>query len=375
MKLDSNVAGAYQLFITRLPYAPSHLLPLASLTSSLTHFQLSTRSSTIINTPTTSNTPPIRNVIDMIFLPGFNEPTLALLYAPEPTWPGRLENVSSNFLVSLVTLASGPIKLGNSSHASSTTAVVIATSPPLPHSCLAIYPCPPDLGGTLVVTANGVLHLEQGGKLVGVAANGWFDKEWSGRGGTGVSTVREALEGVQLVFVENEKALLFCKSGAILELTLTRSGRSVTSMKLDKTGTGVPASCVERIRGSVGRFGEQGYAFVGSEVGESSLISWALRSSGSFVNTIESTVSAPDTMDVDVDVDDEDGQSFLFMMLLFINHSWFRSIRSIRKAHHTAGNFKTKIARLRQNGDCVDCVRYDRNIWWNQKYGHGLSWR
>lgn len=242
----------------------------------------------------------------MVFLPGFNEPTLALLYAPEPTWTGRLENVSSNCLVSLVTLASGPSKSGNSSNSTSTTAVVIATSPPLPHSCLAIYPCPPDLGGTLIVTANGLLHLEQGGKLIGVASNAWFDKEWLGRGGgKGVSTVREALEGVQLVFVENEKALLFCKSGAILELTLTRSGRSIASMKLEKIGSGVPASCVERIRGSVGRFGEQGYAFVGSEVGESSLISWELHGKGSSAGVIEPVVSAVDIMDVD----DDDGQS------------------------------------------------------------------
>lgn len=255
-------------------------------------------------TPVTTSTQSIRNVIDMIFLPGFNEPTLALLYSPEPTWSGRLENVSSNCLVSLVTLASGPVKSGTSG--SSTTAVVIATSPFLPHSCLAIHPCPPDLGGTLIVTANGLLHLEQGGKLVGVAANGWFSKEWSGTGFglKGEVTVREELEGVKIVFVANEKAMLFCKSGTILSLTMTRSGRSISGMKLEKVGKGVPASSVERIRGSIGRFGEQGYAFVGSEVGESTLISWEIGNSQNRLEISEPiSVTAIDTMEVD----DEDG--------------------------------------------------------------------
>lgn len=269
----------------RLPYAPSHLLPLASLTSSHASFAGPSRSSTLNNATSVGGTLPVRNVIDMVFLPGFNEPTLALLYAPEPTWAGRLENASSNCLVSLVTLATGASKPGSST-SGATTAVVIATSPTLPHSSLAVYPCPPALGGTLIVTANGILHLEQSGKVIGTPANAWFGKEWFGSGGRTTGTtqaetsVREGLEGSRVVFVANDKAIVFCKSGSILELKLQTSGRSVSSMKLDKVARGTPASCVERIRGSVGRFGEQGYVFVGSEVGESALVSWEIGNAG-----------------------------------------------------------------------------------------------
>lgn len=301
-----KIAQAY-VHESRLPYAPSHLLPLASLTLSHSHFGIAARSSTLSGAPPTGSSPPVRNVIDMVFLPGFTEPTLALLYSPEPTWPGRLENVTSNCLISLVTLATGPIKVEQSSSSSTgTTAVVIATSPALPHSCLAIHPCPPDLGGTLVLTANGVLHLEQGGKVIGAATNGWFSKEWLGNGAgvKGDPTVREGLEGAQVVFVANDKALIFCKSGAVIDLTMKSSGRSVSSLKLTRIGVGVGASCVERIRGSVGRFGEKGYVFLGSEVGNSSLLAWEI---GSDNNEVHEEILAlePGT---EMDVDDEDGQ-------------------------------------------------------------------
>lgn len=285
-----------------IPYAPSHLLPLASLTAGQGGYVGPSRSSTLSNALTSAGgPPPVRNVIDMAFLPGFNEPTLAILYAPEPSWTGRLENVNHNCLVSLVTLASG------STNNSETTAVVIATSPALPYSCLAVHPCPPDLGGTLIVTANGILHLEQGGKVVGVASNGWFSKDWSGSGALNKNdtTVREELEGARLVFIANNKAIVFCKSGSTLELTLQTSGRSVSSMKLQKVGRGVAASCVERIRGSKGRFGENGYVFVGSEVGESSLIRWEIGSGVS--NGAVAIASAP--QDNGMEVDDDDGKA------------------------------------------------------------------
>lgn len=244
----------------------------------------------------------------MVFLPGFNEPTLAMLYSPELTWNARLENFSNNCLVSLVTLASDSAKAGTSE---TTTAVVIATSPALPHSCLAVYPCPPDLGGTLVLTANGILHLEQGGKVVGVASNGWFSKEWTGAGSSSADeTVCEDLEGAKIVFIAHSKAIVSCKSGTVLELALQTSGRTISGMSLTKVGAGVAASCVERIRGSQGRFGEQGYVFVGSEVGESTLLRWDVKSTAvanGASTTIAPVVEAKPLDDMELDYD-EDGE-------------------------------------------------------------------
>lgn len=305
--------------LPRLPYAPSHLLPLASLTAPTptTAFSGPSRSSTLSNAHApTSNAPPVRNVVDIVFLPGFNEPTLALLYAPEPTWTGRLENMSNNCLVSLVTLAptSSSSKSSDAS-SSTTTAVVIATSPSLPHSCLSLHPCPPDLGGTLILTANGLLHLEQGSKVIGCASNSWFGREWFGPGSSAPSaptagttpsaSVREGLEGASLVFVSNAKAIVFTRLGSILELTLEVSGRSVSSMRLKQVGQGVAASCVERIRGSKGRFGENGLVFVGSEVGESTLVRWEIG------NEAKGAVVPAPVEDDGMELDDDEGAFLL----------------------------------------------------------------
>lgn len=203
----------------------------------------------------------------------------------------------------MVTLAANT---STTNQAGATSAILIATSPALPHSCLAVHPCPPDLGGVLIVTANGVLHLEQGGKVIGSPSNGWFGKEWLGAGGGAAAlkakTVKEPLEGSKVVFIANDKAIFFCRSGTILELTLRTAGRSVSRMTFKVVGQTIAGSCTERIRGSVGRFGEEGYVFVGSEVGESSLLRWEI--GGTRAAAIESEANkallqGDDGMDVD----------------------------------------------------------------------------
>ncbi|KAM0749012.1 hypothetical protein T439DRAFT_382097 [Meredithblackwellia eburnea MCA 4105] len=369
--------------LASLPYAPSHLLPLTSLTSSSTHLTPA-RSSTLFNTSLPSHSasgsaPPVRNISSIVFLPGFTEPTLALLYAPEVTWTGRLENTGgTNFLVSIVTLASSlkdhekdnnnqsiaqsglnnttgadgaggdPGSVGGSS--SPTTAIIISTSPLLPYTSQYIHPCPPEVGGILVVTTNGILHVEQGGKVVGVASNAWFAKDFVGASatsatasssaaggaggalpglppgigigvgggsgsmlpsGVGVNSrpgegeqIQEGLEGSSITFVASTKAVVFLRSGSVLELDLTIVGRSVTSLRLRKKGKGVPGSCVERIRGSKGNFGDRGFVFVGSEVGEGALLKWVVGKEGAQGHTGGSGTTM--AMDVDDDDDDED---------------------------------------------------------------------
>ncbi|GAA5866287.1 hypothetical protein JCM5353_001984, partial [Sporobolomyces roseus] len=154
---------------SQIPYAPSHLIPLTSLqSSSLPSSSLAARSSTFSSqSSTTANAflpnapPPIRNLVSLTFLPGFTEPTLALLYAPDYTWSGRLEHLAHNHLVSLVTLSTRPantVKEGESP----TLAVLISTSAPLPYSLLSIQPLPPSLGigSVLLTSANGLLLLD-----------------------------------------------------------------------------------------------------------------------------------------------------------------------------------------------------------------------
>ncbi|GAA5985839.1 hypothetical protein JCM10908_006298 [Rhodotorula pacifica] len=282
-----------------IPYAPSHLVPLASLTQPPTAPQ-GAPNAFLPSTPL-----PIRNIVSMAFLPGFTEPTLAILYAPDWTWAGRLEYLAHNYLVSLVTLSSAS---GTSS--ATTRAVVISTSPALPYSCLSLNPCPVALGGTggvLITTANGLLYVDpQSGRVVATPANGWLARDYppgrpkpAGLVAEPDSThVKERLEGAQVEFythptaseddeedagaVVAPRALVWCKSGTVLDLSFTMTGRTVSSLHLEPVVdagvlTGGGAARLVRFPASTSATaGREGLLFVGSETGSSALVRWSL---------------------------------------------------------------------------------------------------
>ncbi|GAA5885680.1 hypothetical protein JCM16303_003111 [Sporobolomyces ruberrimus] len=338
---------------SQIPYAPSHLIPLTSLqTPSIPSSSLASRSQTLSSqTTTTANAflpnspPPIRNVISLTFLPGFTEPTLALLYAPDYTWSGRLEHLAHNHLVSLVTLSTrSPNKLDpNSNPESPTLATLISTSPPLPYSLLGIQPVPPSLGigSVLLKSANGLLLLDiQGGKLVGVGSNQWFERDFPpGRplpvglersigGVKGESEgneegfVMESFEGSVITFLgdpieENSttsggglenKALVFCKSGKILTLSIERIGRSISKLKLEELEGRM------RCEGGVAcavRIGGEGMVFVGGEQGNSKLFKVEVVGEGTLdfkQEVIETSMGVVENEkeDEEMDEDDED---------------------------------------------------------------------
>ncbi|BGP09960.1 mRNA cleavage and polyadenylation factor subunit [Rhodotorula toruloides] len=307
-----------------IPYAPSHLLPLAALTASSTHATSSltsaARSSTLpsastsiaSNAFTTGSTspPPIRNVASMSFLPGFTEPTLAILYAPEQSWAGRVEHLQTNFLVSLVTLSPAlkrdPAENGTDEEPP-TRAVVISTSPSLPYTAVSLHPTPyPSalpLGGTLVLTANSILHVDQSGRIVGVKANHWAARDWpagptarkpagmedEARLDPSLGEKGEGLEGATIEFLspvspasdaeEVPRALVWCRSGAVLELSFTLTGRAVSALKLEKIAeaglvAGGGSSVLRRLEGGGEGEGREGAVFVGSETGSSAVVRW-----------------------------------------------------------------------------------------------------
>ncbi|GAA5965654.1 hypothetical protein JCM3765_000915 [Sporobolomyces pararoseus] len=282
---------------SQIPYAPSHLIPLTSLQPTViptTSSSLATRSSTLPSSSTTSNVnaflpnqpPPIRNLISMTFLPGFTEPTLAILYAPDYTWSGRLEHLAHNHLVSLITLSTRSTSSTTSDSTSSTSttqATLISTSPPLPYSLLSIQSIPTHLGigSVLLKSSNGLLLLDiQGGKLSGVETNDWFKKDFppgrplpSGITGGG-DNVGECLEGSVIKFIDStneteqeeedegearvgsegleNSAIIFCKSGKILILSIERIGRSIGGLSIEPLSSSLEegrggVSCLVRI--------------------------------------------------------------------------------------------------------------------------------
>lgn len=326
-----------------IPYAPSHLVPLASLT------QPSSAAAATTNAllPQTT-TPPIRNVVSIAFLPGFTEPTLAVLYAPDWTWAGRLEYLAQNFLVSLVTLSS-QTDANNNTQTQTTRAVVISTSPALPYSCLALHPCPVALGGSaggvLVTTANGILYVDpQSGRVVATPVNGWLARDYppgkpkpAGLVAAADSgpTLRQRLEGSQVEFYTHPtdseeaedrsaatppRALVWCRDGTVLDLSFTLTGRTVSSLHLQPVAqaghlTGGGAATLIRLPSTTSR--STGHLFVGSETGSSALMRWSLPEPVADVNAAASRIAeqfqAQQQQNMDVD---EDGESYPFFRFL-----------------------------------------------------------
>ncbi|GAA5901725.1 hypothetical protein JCM8208_003569 [Rhodotorula glutinis] len=316
-----------------IPYAPSHLVPLASLTapsqSATAALTTASRSSTLpsAQASTASNAflpgapPPVRNVVSMAFLPGFTEPTLALLYAPEWTWSGRLEHLAHNYLVSLVTLTTTTSTTSTSSGGASTRATVISTSPPLPYSCQSLTACPAAVGGVLLTTANGLLHLDQSGRVVAAPANGWLARDYPpGRArppGLDVPTregICEKLEGARVAFVSHPndsddddaeadgagggggggggavRALVWCPSGAVLALSFELAGRSVAALHLARVAdaaalTGSGATALVRVSGGARHRG--GTVFVASESAACAVVRWRYAREGEGVRAGE----------------------------------------------------------------------------------------
>ncbi|KAI9608185.1 hypothetical protein KEM48_003453 [Puccinia striiformis f. sp. tritici PST-130] len=106
---------------------------------------------------------PIKSVIALKFLPGFSEPTLAVLYQTQYTWSARLENDTNSTALIVLTLDLG------SNHFP-----IISHTKNLPYDAHGLVACPKELAGVLVLCADMILHVDQSSKIIGVATNGWI---------------------------------------------------------------------------------------------------------------------------------------------------------------------------------------------------------
>ncbi|EJD52944.1 hypothetical protein AURDEDRAFT_81080 [Auricularia subglabra TFB-10046 SS5] len=161
----------------------------------------------------------IRNIIDIAFLPGFNNPTLAVLFETQRTWTGRLAEFKDTVRLRILTL-----------DVVTRTYPIIGSVDGLPYDSMRLVACPAALGGVIVLTANAVLHIDQSGKNVAVAANGWAARvsEFP----TPAPERDETLEGSRAVFVSDKTFLLVYRDGSIVPVELILEGRMVTKIDM-----------------------------------------------------------------------------------------------------------------------------------------------
>ncbi|GJJ10703.1 hypothetical protein Clacol_004930 [Clathrus columnatus] len=231
----------------------------------------------------------IHNIIDFVFLPGFNNPTIAVLCEYQQTWTGRLKEFRDTTSLFVITL-----------DLNTRMYPIIFQVHNLPYDCLAVYSCPASYGGVLIVAANSILHVEHTGKVAAVPVNGWAVRITDVKMIEDENTLTRdiTLEGSKLLFIDDHNIFLFTIQGLVYPIEITVEGRTVTNILISPS---VAQLTIPSIVVDIG----SDHIFVGSIAGPSSLLK-TLRISEELKDGVGSKVIASaETADADMDVDDD----------------------------------------------------------------------
>ena len=214
----------------------------------------------------------IRNVRDVIFLPGFLEPTIAILFATNLTTVNRLEVLKDT---SCVIIASIDMR----KQAFST----IAYWEGLPFDSDRLIPLPVNMKGLLVLSNNAIIHLEPGSPGHGLSVNAFTERMTTFRMQSKSTVSIPTLHGCVLTCHSNA-LLLITQPGMLFSIIINKTGRTVRSIECkqlepDQHITNNP-TCILSL--------DDKHVFVGSSSADAKLL--------------HITLSAPTTeMDIDED--------------------------------------------------------------------------
>ncbi|KAF9031687.1 hypothetical protein BDZ89DRAFT_948625 [Hymenopellis radicata] len=199
----------------------------------------------------------IKHVADFVFLPGFHNPTMAVLFQAQETWTGRLKEFKDTFRVIMFTL-----------DIYSQNFPIIASIDGLPHDCIYLLPCSSELGGVIIIASNAIMYVDQAGRRVTLPVNGWASR-MSDLPFT-VAPDQEncdlVLEGSRSVFVDDKTFLLILKDGTVYPVDVVAEGRNVSKLVMG------PPLAQTAIPSVVQKLTEDDLLLVGSAVGPSVLV-------------------------------------------------------------------------------------------------------
>ncbi|KII91367.1 hypothetical protein PLICRDRAFT_696440 [Plicaturopsis crispa FD-325 SS-3] len=233
----------------------------------------------------------IRNVIDFAFLPGFNSPSIALLYQADQTWTGRLKEFKDTVRLIIFTL---DIVTQNYP--------VIATVEGLPYDCISLLPAESSLGGVFIQTSNSIIHVDQSARRVVLPVNGWPSRvsEMSLPELSPEELSRNLeLEGSKLVSVDGRTIFVVLRDGTVYPVEVVADGKMVRklSMSAPLAQTTIP-SVAKRIGDS--------HVFIGSTVGPSVLLNTARIEVEVDTDDNAASPAAIVNTDDNMDLDDDD---------------------------------------------------------------------
>ncbi|PFH48729.1 hypothetical protein AMATHDRAFT_64747 [Amanita thiersii Skay4041] len=236
-QVDLDVMEQDQVQTRDIPYSPSFILDLPAEVDHNIH-----------------------NIIDFAFLPGFNNPTVALLYQSQQTWTGRLKEHKDTTRLIFFT-----IDLTTQNYP------IITSVEGLPYDCISLLPCSTSLGGVVVIAGNCLIYVDQSSRRVVLPVNGWmprisdmslpqFSQEDMSR--------NLLLESCRSVFVDDKTFFIVLKEGTIYPVEIMADGKTVSKLTM------APALAQTTIPSLVMKVVED-HLFVGSTVGPSVLLKTA----------------------------------------------------------------------------------------------------
>ncbi|KAF9460288.1 CPSF A subunit region-domain-containing protein [Collybia nuda] len=199
----------------------------------------------------------IRNVIDFVFLPGFNNPTIAILFQTQQTWTGRLKEYKDTVKLIIFTL-----DLVTQNYP------IITSVEGLPHDCLSLLACSTSLGGVVIITSNSVIYVDQSSRRVALPVNGWPSRI-SDLPLLPIAPENQSrnleLEGCRVSFVDDKTLFVILRDGTVYPIDIVIDGKTVSKLTMSTAlaQTTIP-SVVRRITNE--------HIFVGSSVGPSVLL-------------------------------------------------------------------------------------------------------
>ena len=233
----------------------------------------------------------IHHIIDFVFLPGFNNPTMAVLFQPQPTWMGRLKESKDTVRLVIFTLDIQAQKFPT-----------ITSIESLPHDCFSLLPCSTIVSGAIILTPNSLIYVDQASRRVVLPVNGWASRI------TDLSMSPPEhnllLEGSRAAFIDEKTVVLTLKDGTIYPVELVVDGKTVTKLSI---GAPLAQTTIPSLARTISV--THGLCLLGSTVGPSVLVK-TVRVEEEVEDDTTTTTSFHDIV-----MDDEDG----------IQHSFTRS--------------------------------------------------
>lgn len=180
----------------------------------------------------------------------------------------------------------------------------------LPHDCTSIEPCPPSLGGVVVVSSNALIYVDQASRKTALAVNGW---------GSRISDMpmqalrpeeqnRDLqLEGARAVFVDERTFFTITKDGTVYPVELMLDGKIVTRLSMGAPMAQTTIPSLAKNFSSILRAREGEVLFIGSTVGPSVLVKTRRTEEEVLKTEAEDAPSAVVDPPHAIEIDEDDG--------------------------------------------------------------------